>query len=77
MSISIEEKLVACIFGDNSHAVGRYECPDGISCFPDEKIVDLCGQHVIKSLPLGESGMNLVLIYDTSFYEMYAPEALE
>ena len=76
MSIPIEEKLVNCIFGDTMHAVGRYNAPDGIACFPDEKIFDLCGQHVIKSEPLHD-GMELVLIYDKSFYKWYAPEALK
>lgn len=64
--IPVDEKIVPCRFGDSSPAVGRYETPEGCVCFPQDRVQDLCAQHVIKDGMIGDA--RLVLIYQPSFY---------
>lgn len=51
------------------HAVGQYSTPEGCACYPNDRVQNLCGQHVIKGGMIGDYA--LVLIYDRAFYEMY------
>jgi hypothetical protein len=69
MGIPVENLEVPCRFGDNDAAVGRYETPEGCACFPDDRVQDLCGQHVIQDGMIGDS--KLTKIYRPGFYAWY------
>ncbi len=69
-NIPIEEKAVPCRFGDGNLAVARYETPQGCVCFPDDRLQDLCGQHVIKDGMIGND-VRLIIIYNPDFCERY------
>jgi hypothetical protein len=48
-----------------SLAAARFRLDRGCVCYPDDRIQDLCMQHVVRATPLG--GMELMCVLDDSW----------
>lgn len=45
----------------NDPAVARFDVDEGCACFPDDRVQELCPQHIVQANPT--CGMELTAVY--------------
>jgi hypothetical protein len=68
-TVPVERKETPCSFGHGDIAIARYALPRGCAARPDDRVQDLCAQHIASATPI--EGMVLQVIFQPEMFDTF------